>query len=140
MVFILVLTCTSSFSGLVESGLLRFVWVTDPDFTEFLSPLPSQLSEAFLLQKAGHSLAFLVLTFLLFSHFRSRLLVLLLTSVFALITEFLQLYFGRGGRLFDIGFDLIGVLLAIGFHQFFAISEPRHHQYQDKYKKSPPHP
>jgi VanZ family protein len=37
-----------------------------------------------------------------------------MTASFAALTEFLQLYFSRGGRLFDIGIDLIGILAALG--------------------------
>lgn len=107
-------TCTASFSELMESGQVHFQWDSHPHFSELLAPLPLELTRDFLLQKCGHALAFLFLTILLQTKFRSKAWILFLAISFASLTEFLQLYFTRDGRIFDIAIDLIGILLASG--------------------------
>lgn len=124
-VAIIIFTCTASFTGLLESGLVRFVWVKQPDFSELLFPLPLELSRDFLLQKFGHVLAFLILTLLLQTKFHSKAFILILAISFASLTEILQLYFTRDGRIFDIGFDLIGILLASGAHSLLTVNQSR---------------
>lgn len=122
---ILIFTCTASFHDLIHFGVLRFRWDGHPTFSEFLSPFPTDFSRNLLLQKIGHIIAFQILTFLLLLKFRSQLIILFLAASFASLTEFLQLYFSRGGRVFDIGFDLIGILVALGMASFFKITQSR---------------
>jgi hypothetical protein len=121
-VAILTLTCTSSFHDLIQLGVLRFRWESQPTFSDFLSSLPYELSKGFLLQKVGHIIVFQVLTILLLMKFKSHLMILAMAASFAALTEILQLYFNRGGRAFDIGFDLIGILMALGMAGFFKIN------------------
>ncbi|WHY00045.1 VanZ family protein [Neobacillus sp. DY30] len=118
---ILIFTCTSSFHDLIQQGVLRFRWDGDPTFSDFLSPLPYVLSKGFLLQKLGHIVVFQVLTILLLMKFRSHMIILAMTASFASLTEILQLYFSRGGRAFDIGFDLIGILLTLAIANILRI-------------------
>lgn len=119
---ILIFTCVSSFQDLLQLGVLRFRWDAQPTFSDFLSPLPFHLSKGFLLQKLGHIVVFQVLTLLLLVKYKSTCMILIVTAAFASLTEFLQLYFTRGGRAFDVGFDLIGILLALGMAGFFRIN------------------
>ncbi|MDQ1000739.1 VanZ family protein [Neobacillus niacini] len=121
-VAILIFTCTSSFHDLIQLGVLRFRLESQPTFSDFLSPLPYELSKEFLLQKVGHILVFQVLTILLLMKFKSHLMILAMAASFAALTEILQLYFNRGGRAFDFGFDLIGILMALGIAGFFKIN------------------
>jgi VanZ family protein len=121
-VAILIFTCTSSFHDLIQLGVLRFRLESQPTFSDFLSPLPNKLSKEFLLQKVGHIIVFQVLTILLLMKFKSHLMILAMAASFAALTEILQLYFNRGGRAFDIGFDLIGILMALGMAGFFKIN------------------
>lgn len=125
---ILIFTCTSSFQDLIQFGVLRFRWDGHPTYSDFLSPLPYDLSKGFLLQKLGHIVVFHVLTVLLLMRFRSQVIILAIAVSFAALTELLQLYFNRGGRVFDIGFDLLGILLtlAIGSHYRFKHSSRIH--------------
>ncbi|NYE03565.1 VanZ family protein [Bacillus niacini] len=118
---ILIFTCTSSFHDFIEFGVVRFRWDGRPTFSDFLSPLPDDLSKGFLLQKLGHIIAFHVLTVLLLMKFRSHMIILALAASFAALTEFMQLYFSRGGRAFDIGFDLLGILLTLAIASLFRI-------------------
>ncbi|MEH7504339.1 VanZ family protein [Neobacillus drentensis] len=122
---IIILTCTASLTDFLESGAVRFVWVNQPNFSELLSPLPLELSRDFLLQKCGHVFAFLILTLLLQSKFTSKAFILILAISFASLTEILQLYFTRDGRIFDIGFDLIGILLASGARSLLTVDQSR---------------
>jgi VanZ family protein len=123
---ILIFTCTSSFHDLIQLGVLRFRWDGQPTFSDFLSPLPYDLSKGFLLQKLGHIIAFQVLTILLLMKFRTHMMILAMVVSFAALTEFLQLYFNRGGRAFDIGFDLIGILLTLAVASLFRIKHSDH--------------
>lgn len=106
--------------------MLRFSWESQPTFSNFLSPLPYELSKGFLLQKLGHIIAFQVLTILLLMKYRSHMMILAMAASFASLTEFLQLYFNRGGRAFDIGFDLIGILLTLAVAQLLRIKHSDH--------------
>lgn len=121
-VAILIFTCVSSFQDLLQLGVLKFRWDSRPTFSDFLSPLPYDLSKGFLLQKFGHIVVFQVLTFLLLVKYRSTCIILIVAAAFATLTEFLQLFFTRGGRAFDVGFDLIGILIALGIAGFFKIN------------------
>jgi VanZ family protein len=121
-VAILIFTCVSSFQDLLQLGVLRFRWDAQPTFSDFLSPLPYHLSKGFLLQKLGHIVVFQVLTFLLLVKYRSICIILIAAVAFATLTEILQLYFTRGGRAFDVGFDVIGILLALAMAGFFKIN------------------
>jgi VanZ family protein len=123
---ILIFTCTSSFHDLIQLGVMKFRWDGQPTFSDFLSPLPYDLSKGFLLQKLGHIIAFQVLTILLLMKFRTHMMILAMVVSFAALTEFLQLYFNRGGRAFDIGFDLIGILLTLAVASLFRIKHSDH--------------
>ena len=121
MVAIFIFTCTASFHELVQYGVVRFQWDSHPAFSEFLSPY--NLSERLLLQKFGHLVVFQILTLLLLMKFKAKFIVLLMSASFATLTEILQLYFIRGGRIFDIGFDLIGVFIALSIASLFRTNQ-----------------
>jgi VanZ family protein len=120
---ILVFTCTASLHDLIYFGAVRFQWDLNPPYLEFFLPFPSDVSRGLLLQKSGHIFAFHFLTILLLMKYKSKFLILLAASSFAALTEFLQLYFHRGGRIFDIGFDLIGILITLGLASLFTIRQ-----------------
>jgi VanZ family protein len=48
-------------------------------------------------------------------------LILTLAISYALLTEVLQLFFTRDGRLFDVGFDAMGICMALGVGSFFIV-------------------
>jgi len=123
---ILIFTCTSSFHDLIQLGVMKFRWDGQPTFSDFLSPLPYDLSKGFLLQKLGHIIAFQVLTILMLMKFRTHMMILAMVASFAALTEFMQLYFNRGGRAFDLGFDLIGILLTLAVASLFRIKHSDH--------------
>ncbi|MCM3763562.1 VanZ family protein [Neobacillus niacini] len=117
---IFVLTCNASFRGLVESGMVRFEWDPQPMFGQLLDPLPERMSSDFLMQKLGHITAFFILTALLQTKLQSNKVILLVAISYAILTELLQLYFARDGRLFDVGFDTVGALLALAAESLFT--------------------
>jgi VanZ family protein len=121
---ILVFTCTSSFHDLIHFGVVRFQLDVNPPYLEFFLPFPSKVSGDLWIQKLGHILAFQFLTVLLLMKYNSKFFILAAAFSFAVLTEFLQLYFHRGGRLFDVGFDLVGILIALGMASLFFFSKP----------------
>lgn len=123
---IFVLTCTSSFRDLVEHGVVWFAWDPQPVFELLLEPLPERISADFLLQKHGHIGAFFILTALLQTKLKSRWSILIIAAAYAVLTELLQLFFNRDGRFFDIGFDGVGILLALTAGSFLNRLRPQH--------------
>jgi VanZ family protein len=122
---IFILTCTASFTGFLATGEIRFVWDGQPNFSELLSPWPPDLNSSFLFQKSGHVFAFFILTALLQTKFQSKRFILFLAVSYASLTEILQLFFSRDGRLFDIGIDLIGILIALGAGSLITVHQSR---------------
>jgi VanZ family protein len=110
---IFLFTCTESMEQLLQQGLIRFSWSKSPNMTEFWYPLPTTLDTTFISRKLGHALSFFILSILIFSVSLSKKKMLAISLLYAVITEMLQLFSHRGGRLFDIGFDALGVVAAL---------------------------
>lgn len=72
-------------------------------------------SEAFIVRTIGHSFVFFILTFTLYLVFSSILLSVAYSYIYAMLMEFLQLLFMRDGRIFDVGFDSMGIFAAVLF-------------------------
>jgi VanZ family protein len=110
---VLLMTCTTGFE--LENNMLQlyFSWTSKPELGGLFLKLPTELTEPFVLQKVGHLISFVILGFLLKIQTNTNKTILFIIS-FAMLTEVLQLYLSRGGRLFDAGFDLIGGGLGIG--------------------------
>lgn len=106
-------TCTESMEQFVHQGVITFSWSPQPNLNEFLYPLPTSPDIAFISRKMGHALSFFILSLLSFSLFLSIRKMLMISLLYAVISEVLQLFFHRGGRLFDIGFDGIGIIGAL---------------------------
>ncbi|OLS33986.1 VanZ family protein [Bacillus sp. MRMR6] len=130
---ILTLTCTSSFSRLIEYGQIQFQWNHQPNFAQLLLPLPVEISKSFLLQKFGHIFVFMMLTLMLQTKYKSKRTALIIALSFSVITELLQLFFHRDGRIFDIGFDTIGILVALAISTTFTPAD----QYKTTIKRVP---
>jgi VanZ family protein len=118
-------TCTESMEQFVQQGIINFSWSPQPNFYEFLYPLPTSPDTAFISRKMGHALSFFILSLLSFSLFLSIRKMLTISLLYAVITEVLQLFFHRGGRLFDIGFDGIGILGALIIVTSFKVINKR---------------
>lgn len=109
---IFLLTCVSNFRELTNSREIEFTFQGSPDLSMFFSKIPV-LTDGFVIQKMGHILAFLFLAIIVYSCFQSYYITFCVCVFYGFITEFLQLYFSRGGRLFDVGIDAVGVLIGI---------------------------
>lgn len=131
---IFVLTCNASFRGLFESGMIRFVWDPQPMFGQLLDPLPERISSDFLMQKLGHIATFFILTILLQTKLKTSWKILVMAAAYAALTELLQLYFTRNGRLFDIGFNAVGILLALGIGNYIGRAIPKQSSYLNELK------
>lgn len=109
---VLLMTCTTRFE--LENNMLQlyFSWTSKPDFGDLFLGLQIEPTEAFIMQKVGHLIAFVILGFLLKMQ-TSTNKTILYSVCFAMLTEVLQLYLSRGGRLFDVALDLIGGVIGI---------------------------
>lgn len=106
---ILLLTTTSNFSALIVTQTFQIEWTSHPDFSQLLE-VPHTIDEGYLLQKLGHIIVFFIL--ILFSQ-RATRKIALIAICFAALTEILQLYCGRSGRLLDMGYDIFGILIGV---------------------------
>jgi VanZ family protein len=70
------------------------------------------MSRFWILSKIGHFSGFFILDCLLLNLFRERKVSLLLSILFAIVTELAQLFVGRDGRIYDMVIDSSGALLA----------------------------
>jgi VanZ family protein len=110
---IFLFTCTESMEQFWQQGVISFSWSKNPNMTEFWYPLPSSLDTSFISRKLGHALSFFILSIFIFIVSLSLKKMIVFSLFYAVTTEVLQLFFHRGGRLFDIGFDSIGIVTAL---------------------------
>jgi VanZ family protein len=109
--FLLLNTWTESIEQLIYLHSIRFRWVSNPDFLSFFyfNDL-TLIHPEFIKVKFGHFIGFAIMDILLFNIFRSHRYAIGISIIFAFLTEFLQLFFGRDGRLYDLAIDSFGVL------------------------------
>lgn len=105
-------TCSLRIEDIINDGVLHFQLDLRPNFSELLHSLPVNASIDFWTRKVGHAFCFFILALLLMTKLPS-VHALFISLYYAASTEILQLFFNRDGRLFDIVFDALGVLLAI---------------------------
>jgi VanZ family protein len=118
-------TCTESLEQFIQQGAVAFSWSSQPNVHEFLYPLPSVPDATFILRKVGHAFSFFILSILCFSVFLSKKKMLVISLLYAVLTEVLQLFFQRGGRLFDIGFDGAGIAVALVFVTILGLTNEK---------------
>ncbi|MFK9089931.1 VanZ family protein [Bacillus salipaludis] len=109
--FLLLNTWTENLEQLLELQSLGFKWVSTPDFKSFFYFYDLTLVHPdYLKVKLGHFIGFAIMDVLLFKLLRSHKYSIGISIIFAFLTEFLQLFFGRDGRLYDLIIDSLGVL------------------------------
>ncbi len=109
--FLLLNTWTESIERLLYLHSFGFRWVSNPDFLSFFYFNDFTLIHPeFIKVKLGHFIGFAIMDVLLFNLLRSHKYAIGLSIVFAFLTEFLQLFFGRDGRFYDLAIDSFGVL------------------------------
>jgi VanZ family protein len=112
-VLIFIFTCTVRIEDIYENFTVMFHFDPDPSLDELLFSLPKEVGADFILRKIGHGLCFFIFTLLLARVLKKKWSVFIISFIYASLTEVFQLFFNRDGRLFDIGFDTIGIIFAI---------------------------
>lgn len=112
-------TFTQDLSDLLTLRSIAFTWNSSPDFTKFFyfSDL-TEIHQFFIIVKLGHFLGFALMDYFLFSTFKRHHLALSLSLCLAFLTEFLQLYFARDGRMYDFVIDTLGI-----FSMYFLLKK-----------------
>ncbi|TQR10148.1 VanZ family protein [Psychrobacillus soli] len=111
--WILVATTTSDPYIFLYDQVVQFSFEPSPNYLDLLITSDIALtSEFYIIQKTGHMLTFALLYTLYFRWWKRKGFALLVTGVYAAFTEILQLYFNRNGRLFDVGIDFLGIMVA----------------------------
>ena len=109
--FILLLhTWTSNLGTLLRNQSISFTWIASPDYLSFfyLQDI-STIHHYFIIVKTGHFVGFAIFDYLLFKWLKNHKRSLVISISFALMTEILQLYFGRDGRMYDLVIDTMGI-------------------------------
>ncbi|MGB5947494.1 VanZ family protein [Paenisporosarcina sp.] len=121
-VMILVGSCTSDPQLFIYNQYVNFDFQSAINFRDLFIISDFQLTSTFFLfQKVGHFAGFALLFFLLFNWIKSYRFTFVLCVIFALLTEVLQLYFNRNGRLYDVGVDSIGLVAGyLMCHYFYT--------------------
>ncbi|MBP2075879.1 VanZ family protein [Oceanobacillus polygoni] len=111
MVFILIETCTNDVHAFIHEFSVSFTFQPKPVWQDFTLFYPiEQISE---FEVVAHFLLFFGLTLLL-ADINVRLRTTILISVsYAILTEFLQMYFNRGAELYDIMANIMGIMVAV---------------------------
>ncbi|WP_066067695.1 VanZ family protein [Neobacillus soli] len=110
--FLLLNTWTESIERLMYLHTFGFKWVSNPNFSSFFYFHDLYLIHPeFIKVKLGHFIGFAVMDFLLFNLLKRHKYAIGISITFAFLTEFLQLFFGRDGRLYDLVIDSLGVLM-----------------------------
>lgn len=122
---IFISTCSASIENILENGIIVFNWTGNPSYSDFFNPMPVSPSFAFLMRKMGHAFVFFILTAALFLLKRNLVFSGLSAFSFAVLTEILQLFFARDGRLFDVAFDSSGIVLALILLAVINLSKKR---------------
>jgi hypothetical protein len=104
-------TWTTNLGALLRLQFVSFKWVSSPYLLSFFNfnDITKFHSYVFLV-KLGHFLGFAVLDLLIFNWKKSHKWSLVISFSFALLTEILQLFFGRDGRLYDLIIDCLGAI------------------------------
>ncbi|MCM2996618.1 MULTISPECIES: VanZ family protein [Paenibacillus] len=113
-VCLFVFTCSFDFNALLHHHRADFRLNPSPDWSELLKLDLQWSSEAWINRKIGHFIGFFLLELLL-SNLRGSKLAVMTAILYAALTEVLQLYFFRSGRIYDIVNDTFGILCAYLF-------------------------
>ncbi|MBM7690787.1 VanZ family protein [Peribacillus deserti] len=103
-------TWTDNLRALLTNQSITFTWVAKPDFISFFYLTDIALiHQYFIIVKLGHFFGFAIMDLLMFNLTRNHRNAVVVSVALAFLTEILQLYFGRDGRLYDVVIDCLGV-------------------------------
>ncbi|MFC0213221.1 VanZ family protein [Paenibacillus chartarius] len=119
---IAVFTSTFNLELLLQHRIVLFIFNPHPNLGDFfvMSDL-RKIHPDWVTVKIGHFIAFGIMNLLLYNVFRKNAYAIAGSLLFAFATEWIQLYFNRDGRFYDIIIDLCGIVTAyviIGMYQF----------------------
>ncbi|MEC0207012.1 VanZ family protein [Paenibacillus lautus] len=120
-----IFTCSVNFNLLIQHHIIDFQLNPNPDWSELLRLDFQWASHDWILRKIGHLIGFFILA-LLASNFGKYKSAFYLSIIYAALTEILQLFFFRGGRIYDVINDSFGVLLAYLFCLILFSNSSRH--------------
>ncbi|MBE3570840.1 MAG: VanZ family protein [Bacillales bacterium] len=104
-------TWTENLEALLQYQTIKLEWHSSPDFLQFLNFYDIRLIHTdWFWIKLGHFTGFAIMDVLLYIWLENHKQSILFSVAFAFITEVLQLFFGRDGRLYDLLIDSFGVL------------------------------
>lgn len=106
-----IFTCSVNFQQLIHYHVIDFQINASPDWSELFKLDFQWSSNDWIQRKVGHFLGFCLLA-LLASDLGKYKSAFYLSVIYALLTEILQLFFFRGGRIYDVINDSLGILLA----------------------------
>jgi hypothetical protein len=130
-------TWTDNLGALIRFQSLGFKWVSSPNFWSFFYWADiSKIHHNFVIVKIGHFIGFGIFDLLLFHWKSSHKEALGISFTFALLTEILQLFFGRDGRLYDLIIDSLGAISVYFLVKYKLLDKPKKMLFfNDKEKK-----
>ncbi len=109
--FLLLNTWTKSLEQFIDFQSISFQWNPHPNFAGFFYFGDFTLiHEDFVAVKLGHFVGFAIFDLLVYWLLKNHPKAVVVSFVFAFLTEFFQLYLGRDGRLYDLGIDTFGII------------------------------
>ncbi|MFD1952819.1 VanZ family protein [Paenibacillus thailandensis] len=120
-----IFTCSVNFRLLIEHHYVHFMFNPNPDWSELLDLDLDFADSDWLLRKIGHFVGFGILA-VLASDFGKYRTAIAYSILYAAFTEVLQLFFFRGGRIYDVINDSAGILLAYILCLIFFGTSKRH--------------
>ncbi|MCQ6558844.1 VanZ family protein [Paenibacillus mendelii] len=112
-IILFICTCTVDFQELIDHLSIRFVLDRNPDWNGLFMINDMDLQDpTYVIQKIGHFFGFFVLSLIVTNRgqWKNGIYV---SMGYAALTELLQLFFHRDGRIVDIFIDSAGILLAV---------------------------
>lgn len=110
-VVLFVFTCAANSSFWATGDLPIFHWTHSPDYHELLR-MDLKATYGFIFRKIGHFSCFGFLAVLIYYRNKSVSKSIMYAIAYAVLTEFLQLYFARDGRIYDMFIDSAGIVVA----------------------------
>ena len=108
-----VFTCVANSGFWLTDETPYFHWSASDVVYQDVFKVKLELSARFITQKIGHFIGFAIFVVLLFRFTRNAKRSIIISILYAVFTEILQLYFGRDGRIMDVVIDSAGILLGI---------------------------
>lgn len=109
--FLAINTWTSNLERLLVFHTIHFKWVPSPNFLSFFYFNDfTTIHRYFVIVKLGHFTGFAIMDLLVLNLMQNHKASIGIAFSLAFFTEFLQLFLGRDGRLYDLIIDSLGIL------------------------------